>query len=910
MLRRTRIASAALLAAAVSACGNGDGDGGGDEAVWKVPQPTLSPADHNQDRPEAPYGSRDIALAGSEVEPNDAPATASGPIASGTLVAAAIIPANDLDYFSFTVAATSDVIIETFDGNGPSTCAAGIDTVIQLLAPNGTTLLVSDDDGGPGSCSLIHPTNHTSARQLAPGTYFTRVNDFGSNSVIAAYTLRITLPVCGDGLIQGRETCDDQNTTPGDGCDAACQQEPICGDGLITPPEQCDDGNTAPGDGCSATCSWEVGEVEPNNGGATASGPVASGVVTHAAITPIGDQDYFSFTLAATSDVIIETFDGNGPSTCVAGVDTVIQLLAPDGTTILANDDESGPGSCSRIHPTNQTGARQLAAGTYFARVQDFGNNSVIASYTVRITVPVCGDGVQEGRETCDDQNTTPGDGCDAACQREALCGDGFIVPPEECDDSNTAPGDGCSATCSWEVKESEPNDSAVTASGPFPPGAVVHAAVSPIGDQDFLSFVVPATSDVRIETFDELGPSSCTFGNHDTVIDLFATDGTTILATDDEDGPGNCSRIDPTTDFGARQLAAGTYYVRTHDFGNNSVIAGYTVRVTFTATCGDGVVQGSETCDDANVVSGDCCSAACQLEAGCEVEPNDSPATASGPYPTDSTIKAAIDPMGDQDYFVFDVAATSDVVIETFDGTGPSSCASGVDTLVELLGTDGSTVLATDDDDGPLSCSRIDPIADPSAQRLAPGTYFVHVNDFKNDEPIDAYTLRISFTAICGDGSVSGSEECDDGNVADGDGCDHECTIQPILEVEPNNDAATANGPFATNAPRVGAIDPSGDNDWFAVTVPGPASKLTVTVAAGTTATCGPAGAIDSEIGIYGSNGTTLLAFNDDENRDLWCSRAFAAGLAAGTYFVRTAASTTYCPSCTYDYSLVVDVQ
>ena len=32
--------------------------------------------------------------------------------------------------------------------------------------------------------------------------------------------------MCGDGFVDSPETCDDQNTTPGDGCSAICQKEP------------------------------------------------------------------------------------------------------------------------------------------------------------------------------------------------------------------------------------------------------------------------------------------------------------------------------------------------------------------------------------------------------------------------------------------------------------------------------------------------------------------------------------------------------------------------------------------------------------------------------------------------------------------------------------------------------------
>lgn len=77
---------------------------------------------------------------------------------------------------------------------------------------------------------------------------------------------------CGDGVTdlgQG-EQCDDGNTcTEGcpygtatcQVCGATCQfvssTGPFCGDGIIQFPEQCDDGNTVSGDGCSATCQNE-----------------------------------------------------------------------------------------------------------------------------------------------------------------------------------------------------------------------------------------------------------------------------------------------------------------------------------------------------------------------------------------------------------------------------------------------------------------------------------------------------------------------------------------------------------------------------------------------------------------------------------------------------------------------------
>jgi cysteine-rich repeat protein len=61
----------------------------------------------------------------------------------------------------------------------------------------------------------------------------------------------------------------------------------------------------------------------------------------------------------------------------------------------------------------------------------------------------ICGDGVVEGTETCDDSNTDSCDGCSAVCQVEGTCGDGVWDPVcEECDDSNAVSCDGCSAAC------------------------------------------------------------------------------------------------------------------------------------------------------------------------------------------------------------------------------------------------------------------------------------------------------------------------------------------------------------------------------------------------------------------------------------------------------------------------------
>ena len=68
-----------------------------------------------------------------------------------------------------------------------------------------------------------------------------------------------TFAVCGDSTlnVSSGELCDDGNTTGGDGCSAACTPE-FCGNGVVDGlGEQCDDGNNTNGDGCDATCQLE-----------------------------------------------------------------------------------------------------------------------------------------------------------------------------------------------------------------------------------------------------------------------------------------------------------------------------------------------------------------------------------------------------------------------------------------------------------------------------------------------------------------------------------------------------------------------------------------------------------------------------------------------------------------------------
>ncbi len=74
---------------------------------------------------------------------------------------------------------------------------------------------------------------------------------FSKNSVNA---------ICGNGIIEAGEACDDGNLVNGDGCENNCTLTgAICGNGIIEAGETCDDGNLINGDDCDSNCTLTLG---------------------------------------------------------------------------------------------------------------------------------------------------------------------------------------------------------------------------------------------------------------------------------------------------------------------------------------------------------------------------------------------------------------------------------------------------------------------------------------------------------------------------------------------------------------------------------------------------------------------------------------------------------------------------
>lgn len=110
----------------------------------------------------------------------------------------------------------------------------------------------------------------------------------------------------------------------------------------------------------------DVNETEPLNN--TCPGePYVMGNVVHAALNPGGDLDWFAFNGPAGGILTIGT-DADGTPTA----DTYISLYRDDCTTVLINDDDSGPGLFSLI-----SNYALPYSGTYYLKVRGFSTSTV-----------------------------------------------------------------------------------------------------------------------------------------------------------------------------------------------------------------------------------------------------------------------------------------------------------------------------------------------------------------------------------------------------------------------------------------------------------------------------------------------------------------------------------------------------
>jgi cysteine-rich repeat protein len=282
-----------------------------------------------------------------------------------------------------------------------------------------------------------------------------------SDSPGTTCTTKCQLPLCGDGIIEGAEECDNgaANNNNND-CTASCHIA-RCGDGLFdsagtTHKEQCESGGAD-----SLTCNRDCTTPKCGDGKLNLA---YKGTDTGSAFEQC-DNGGLNNNAADCTATCQFNYCGDGHQDNQVGphkegCDTGAANSNSGACTLACTVAACGDGN-------TETGVEQCDPGTGLGAGGKATNDSVFCDNDC--TVSVCGDSHVNtvAGEACDDGGTTPGDGCSATCTVETNwhctnppfgkstcyhCGDGVLDPGEACDDNNNVDGDGCHHDCTIEA--------------------------------------------------------------------------------------------------------------------------------------------------------------------------------------------------------------------------------------------------------------------------------------------------------------------------------------------------------------------------------------------------------------------------------------------------------------------------
>ncbi len=474
------------------------------------------------------------------------------------------LDSGDEDWFRITVPWGGSVTAGATDDNG----GCNVSGRLYLYSDWGTLIGYSNGGSGRiGACIAIDPSWQLWASELSGGTYYVR---FARGNYASDYRLSVVVSgtACGNGVVE--------SSSAG---------------------ESCDDGNGVSGDGCSATCVWEgETETEPNDTVGSANDVGGVGWRRIIGVLSSGsDADIYSVDVPASGRIGVSVGE-RGTSMCDDPSDFVIDVIAPDGTTIVATDSQDPTYDfCPDINPTALT---RLDAGRYHVRIS--GARSV-SNYRVSISVyaPECGNRVRDVGEQCDDGANGNGDGCSDQCTLEPLT---TIMSP--------------GATVSHDFR-----------ADPF---RTVYHQIEVTQNQSLRITATPASG------------SSCRSGLYMRLLD---DDGAVIGSS--SGSTGTCPSFDPAVQDWVRNLDAGTYYLKITNAATPASNVDIEVELV-NPGCGNALVEPGlgENCDDGNTTAGDGCSATCTFEALATISMPGNAMSFGGTL------------SGQQDYYQIDVAS------------------------------------------------------------------------------------------------------------------------------------------------------------------------------------------------------------------------------------------------------------
>jgi|GEM_PF-959261 cysteine-rich repeat protein len=402
-----------------------------------------------------------------------------------------------------------------------SDCATGETCTAGLLNLN----CFSEDDGA-GGFVCAYETTETAASSCVPYT-------------------------CGNGIVETEngEECDDGALNGSYGhCDEDCglSMAFYCGDGYLAGGETCDCGNTSTYDTVIADSgSWAaINACETSNGqysenislscnyDCTSPGPSCGDLELNGDETCDGDSEEWEGALCANGDMCSSDSDCSDGSVCGDGGDECPYSAICEDIS-LAGQACSTYTDC-RYTKTFESGGYVLIGWTsctsgYCESVADVGsscstnddcNSGICGEYEYQLSRyrscpddcawdtsggdwsscvagdQVCGNGVLEGSEECDDGNTSNNDACTGQC-RLNVCGDEYVYTGAESCDRGSENGQSCEAgyegTCQYCTGQCE----YMTRSGSYCGDGVINGSELCDGDDLTYRYFEETTRDV-----------------------------------------------------------------------------------------------------------------------------------------------------------------------------------------------------------------------------------------------------------------------------------------------------------------------------------------------------------------------------------------------------------------------------
>ena len=288
--------------------------------------------------------------------------------------------------------------------------------------------------------------------------------------------------LCGDGILDPGEECDDANNIDDDECHVDCTW--ACGDGVIQPHETCD---TAIPAGQQGACPTDCEDNDPCTTD-TLSGSECQTECLRGDITAFIDDDGCCPPGGNANN------DNDCQAVCDNGVLEAGETCDPtptcpttcDDTNDCTTDSMAGsPATCDVVCTNSPITTCQNNDNCCPAGCNNGNDNDCSAS---------CGNSIIETGETCDPPATCPTDcddsndcttdtmtgspaNCNVVCTNTpitapihndgccpsgananndndcpSICGNSIIEPGEQCDDGGTVPGDGCDQNCQIET--------------------------------------------------------------------------------------------------------------------------------------------------------------------------------------------------------------------------------------------------------------------------------------------------------------------------------------------------------------------------------------------------------------------------------------------------------------------------